>query len=129
MNAEQAQPSLERYVPRADYDALQARATNAEQALADHHAAAHKAAVDTALNAALEAGKITPATVDYHRASCADAEGLERFRAFVGAAPVIGGDTDLERRQPESGQALNTEQREAARLLGMSEESYRQALA
>ena len=102
-------PSLERYVPRADYDALQTRATNAEQALKTKADADHKAAVDSAVGEALKAGKITPATEGYHRASCTDAEGLERFRAFVGAAPVIGGESGLDGKKVES-TAMNAEQ-------------------
>ena len=68
----------------------QARA-DAQQLLADA-AAWRKGVVDAEIDAALRAGKITPASVDYHRAACADAEGLERFRAFVRGAPAIGGD-------------------------------------
>ena len=38
------------------------------------------------IEAALGAGKITPATVEYHKASCRQDGGLERFRDFVKAA-------------------------------------------
>lgn len=110
LNAERS-PSLERYVPRADYDALATRATNAEQQLQERDQAAHKAAVDASIDGALKAGKITPATAEYHRASCSDQAGLERFQAFVAAAPVVGADTNLgERKPPESSTALNAEQ-------------------
>jgi len=109
LNAEKAQPSLERYVPRADYDALVARAENAEKAVKARDAAEHKTAVDGAIEGALKAGKITPATEGYHRASCADAEGLKRFREFVGAAPVIAGESGLDGKKAE-GTALNAEQ-------------------
>jgi len=125
LNAEKAQPTLERYVPRADYDALATRAANAEQALRERETAEHKAAVDGAIDAALRAGKITPATVEYHRASCSDAAGLERFRAFVGAAPVIGAATDLGTRKPEgSASALNAEERAVCQATGVSEEEF-----
>lgn len=108
LNAEKT-PSLERYVPRADYDALQTRATNAEQALKAKADADHKASVDSAIGDALKAGKITPATESYHRATCADSDGLERFRAFVGAAPVIAAASGLDGKKAE-GTALNAEQ-------------------
>lgn len=125
LNAEKA-PSLDRYVPRADYDALVNRATNAENALQARNKADHDAAVDTAIQGALTAGKITPATEDYHRASCSDTAGLERFKAFVAAAPTIGDPTDLGTRKPEGGNvtALNAEQKEACRLLGIGEAEY-----
>lgn len=122
-NAEQ--PALDRYVPRADYDALEARAANAEKALSDQRAEQHKLAVDAAIEGALKAGKITPATEGYHRAACGDSEGLERFRAFVGAAATVGDETDLGKRKPEgTATALNAEQQEACRLLGIPEADY-----
>ena len=69
-----------------------ATASAIEQQLRNDAAAARRTVVDAEIDAALRAGKITPASVDYHRAACADAEGLERFRAFVRGAPTIGGD-------------------------------------
>lgn len=121
----QAAPSLERFVPRADYDAMQARATNAEQAVKARDTADHKAAVDAAIGDALKAGKITPATEAYHRAACADAAGLERFQAFVTAAPALGDASGLAGKQPAGTvTALNAEQKEACRLLGMAEADF-----
>lgn len=122
-----AQPSLDRYVPRADYDALATRATNAEQALRERDQAAHQSQVDGEIDAALKAGKITPATVDYHRASCADKAGLERFRAFVAAAPVIAQDSTGIEGKPSAGgsaTALNAIEREVCERLGLGEEQF-----
>lgn len=62
------------------------------QQLRNDAAAARRIVVDAEIDAALSARKITPASVEYHRAACADAEGLDRFRAFVRGAPAIGGD-------------------------------------
>ncbi|WP_123769359.1 phage protease [Vulcaniibacterium tengchongense] len=124
-NAEKKQPSLDRYVPRADYDALVQRATNAENALKARDKAEHERAVDEAITAALKAGKITPATESYHRAACSDTEGLKRFKEFVAAAPSIGEPSNLGERKPEgAATALNAEQKEACRLLGISEAEY-----
>ena len=124
------QPSLDRYVPRADYDALAQRAINAEQALRERERQAHEAEVASAIEAALQAGKITPATVDYHRASCADRAGLERFRAFVAAAPVIAPDTAGIDGQPgDQGRALNAIEREVCQALGLSVEQFQRARA
>lgn len=131
--ANQQQPQLDRYVPRADYDALVTRATNAEATLAARDKADHQAKVETAINAALKDGKITPATVDYHRASCADAAGLERFTAFCAAAPVIAGESMVDAsKKPPSTTALNADEREVCRLTGIDPDSYlksKQALA
>lgn len=108
-NAERTQPALDRYVPRADYDALVTRATNAETAIQARDKAEHDNAVESAITDALKAGKITPATAGYHRASCSDAEGLKRFREFVTAAPEIAGQLNLDGKQVNA-TALNAEQ-------------------
>lgn len=108
LNTERA-PSLERFVPRADYDTLLARATNAENTIKDRDSAAHAAAVDAEIEAATKAGKITPATVDYHRATCSDQAGLERFRNFVKAAPTVADASTLDGRKAVD-TALNAEQ-------------------
>jgi phage I-like protein len=124
------QPSLDRYVPRADYDALAIRAANAEQALKQREAAAHQSLVDTEIAAALAAGKITPATEAYHRASCSDAAGLERFRAFCAAAPVIGDPVPgMAGQPPKTGTALNAAEREICAALGLTEAAFLAARA
>jgi phage I-like protein len=122
------QPSLDRFVPRADYNAVVARATNAEGQIAKIREDAHKAAVDGEIDAALKAGKITPASVDYHRASCSDEGGLQRFRDFVKGAPVIADNTSLGQRKPEQGStALNAEEQRVIELTGVSKEDYLKA--
>lgn len=121
-NAEQ--PSLERFVPRADYDALQTRATNAEQALADRTKVELETAVNTEIDAALKAGKITPATEAYHRASCADQAGLERFREFVKAAAVVAPDQGAPDKKPGNTTALNSEEQYVAAALGVPVDTY-----
>ncbi|TBV12762.1 phage protease [Stutzerimonas kirkiae] len=114
------QPSLERFVPRGDYDSVLQRATNAEQALTERTKAEHNKAVDVEIEAALKAGKITPATADYHRASCSEQTGLERFRQFVAAAPVVGAPSALGERQPDKlATALNAEQQAVCLQLGV----------
>lgn len=118
-------PALDRFVPRPDYDAVVLRATNAETTLRERDQAAHTAAVNAEITAALTAGKITPATEGYHRASCADQAGLERFRAFVSAAPVIGADTDLGGKKPTgTDTALNAEERAVCVATGVSEADF-----
>lgn len=123
-------PSLEKFVPRADYDQLMTRATNAEQQLEARAKAEHDAAVDTAIKAALAAGKIAPASEDYYRATCAEAEGLTRFQKFVESAPVIGDASGLDDRRADKGaggKALNAEEQAVARAFGMSTEDFAKA--
>ena len=89
-NAEKAAtPSLDTYVPRADYDAALNRATTLEADAAQVKVDAHKAEIEVAIAAALKGGKITPATVEYHREACGHEGGLKRFADFVGVAPEV----------------------------------------
>ncbi|WP_371359873.1 phage protease [Pseudomonas sp. KT_2_4] len=122
-NAEQ--PNLTQFVPRADYDALVGRATNAEQALASQKKAEHDKEVEAVITSATQAGKITPSTVEYHRAMCHDEAGLARFKEFVTAAPVVAAVSDLGNRNPaNTATALNAEEQKVASLLGMSEAEF-----
>lgn len=128
LNAERA-PSLDRFVPRSDYDALMTRATNAEGALHAQAQKAHADAVQGELDAALKAGKITPASVEYHRASCSDSAGLERFRAFVGAAPVIAPDGAAPASAKAPATALNADEQRVCELAGISPDAFKAARA
>lgn len=121
-------PSLDQYVPRADFNSLLTRATNAETALQERTKAEFTAQVDTAITGALTAGKITPATEAYYRASCSDEAGLKRFKEFVGAAVAVGNDTALGTKKPaDQGTALNAQELDVCRRMGISEKDYRAA--
>jgi len=123
-------PDLSKFVPRADYDATCARAANAEQKLADHLKQSQEAEIETAVGDAVKAGKITPATADYHKAQCRTEGGLERFREFVKAAPVVGDPSGAGGKPPENpGGALSEAQRAVCKAMGMDEEEYKKAMA
>lgn len=116
-------PSLDKFVPRADFSQMEQRALNAEQALADNHAKALNTEIDQAIDQALKEGKISPSTVDYHKANCQQEGGLERFKQYAANAPVIAADSDIN--QPEKNEhkkALNAEAKQVASLFGNSEE-------
>jgi phage I-like protein len=119
VNSEQR--NLEQFMPRADYDAVALRASNAEQALATLKAAEHTKAVDVLITLATQAGKITPATADYHRAMCQDETGLKRFKDFVDAAPVVAEPSALTGQQPnpKTSTALNAEEQAMCRQMGV----------
>lgn len=115
------QPSLDKYVPRADFDSAVARASNAEQQLQAFHTAQRDKEIDAEIQAALKAGKITPATVDYHKAQCKVDGGLERFREFMKVAPEVGAETDLGKKNAEGeGKALNADEQKMAAMFGNS---------
>ncbi|KJS28563.1 MAG: hypothetical protein VR64_24025, partial [Desulfatitalea sp. BRH_c12] len=118
-------PSLDKFVPRADYDAAVARATNAETVLQTKTAAELDSAIDSEVSAALAAGKITPATAEYHKANCRAEGGLDRFRAFVAAAPVVGDASGLDGKRPAEGSALNAEETQVIAMLGLTVDEYK----
>ena len=110
------QPSLDKFAPRADYDAAVERASNAEAKLAAAGKQAREQEIEAEITKALEAGKITPATADYHRAQCKAEGGLERFKEYVEAAPEVARNTNLGGTPPGKGAALTGD---AAKIAGM----------
>ena len=115
-------PDLGKFVPRADYDAALARASNAETALDERVKAELEATITTEVDAACKAGKITPATKDYYTAMCRQEGGLEAFRKFIEAAPVVGDPSGKDKTPPDHGTALNAEQQQVADMFGNSAE-------
>lgn len=124
----EAQPSLDKFVPRGDYDAAVTRATNAEQKLAEKERSEHEQAIEAAVNQALEAGQITPATAEYHKAQCRTEGGLERFKEFIKTAPAVTAPSGLDGQAPPDGgdKALNAEMRQMASIFGNSEDDLKQ---
>ncbi|KAB7624329.1 phage protease [Alkalilimnicola sp. S0819] len=120
------QPPLEKFVPRADHDAALSRATNAEQQLQQHLQQAQEREIETAINQALEAGKITPATAEYHKAACRQDGGLDAFKQYVAAAPVVAADSGLDGKQPDQEKALNSETSQVAAMFGNSADDIRE---
>jgi len=119
-------PSLDKFVPRGDYDAVLLRATNAETRLADQKKAELETALNAEVDAAMKAGKITPATKEFYVAMCRQDGGLEQFRKFVAAAPVVGDPSDLDTKSPEQGgKALNAEDQKVADMFGNSAEDLK----
>lgn len=92
-------PDLNKFVPRADHELALARAEKAEKQIADEKAAAFKREVETEVDAAVKAGKVAPASKEFYLSTCASAEGLEKFRKFISAAPVIAPDSGLDDRK------------------------------
>ena len=105
-NRPQGDPDLARFVPRPDYDAALNRANTAEAKLAEIEKAQLNQQIETALNQALQAGQICPATVEFYRAGCQKEGGLEAFNQFVKIAPpVLGAALNLDSQKPPT--ALN----------------------
>jgi phage I-like protein len=114
-------PSLDQFVPKADYDLAMNRATTAEGKLASHEKSTLMTAINNEIDTALKAGKITPATKDYHIACCQQEGGLERFKAFCQTAPVYVADSNLDKKKlGDNDTALNAEEAKIAAMFGNS---------
>jgi len=73
---------LDGFVPRADYDALKAKVDE----LVAGSAAQLEATIAGEVDAAIRAGKVAPASREYHAAQCHTEGGLERFRQYAATA-------------------------------------------
>lgn len=125
-----ATPSLEHFVPRADYDTALGRATTAEAALASREAATVKAEAQALVDEGVKDGKIAPASKDFYLGMCANKEGLDKFKAFLTSAPKIvataaKGDDD----KPGEGKALTSQQKQVARMMGLTDEQMVEQIA
>lgn len=122
-------PDLKDFVPRADYDLAVNRAATAEQTLRNEHDRRVAAAAEAAVDGAVEAGKITPATRDYHLAQCRQEGGMERFAAFLEATPVVvGGETGTDVRPAHNTRNLTEDDMSICRQLGLDPDKYATAL-
>lgn len=121
-----ATPDPEKFVPKADHQLALNRISAFETA---DKARAEKEA-EGAVDAAIAAGKVAPASRDYHLATCRAEGGLERFRAFVETQPVIAAPSNLDRKDPAALPGkLNADELAVCRQLGMSPEDFAAARA
>lgn len=127
--ASNRQVDLSSYAPRADLDAAVNRANAAEAKLAEREAADHEKAIETAINAAQDAGKVIPASAETYRAMCREKGGLERFQALVPTLPVIAGAAESrasnKAENANSGSDLTDEERAVCRALGQDEATFK----
>ena len=120
-------PDPEKFVPRADYDLAMNKVKGFEKSEADRY----EEAINIAVDAAIEAGKIAPASRDYHVAACQEDGGLDRFTKMVEASPVIAGKSELDGKDPtaKNKTALSDEELAVCRALDMSPEDFAAAKA
>jgi phage I-like protein len=115
-------PDLSLYVPRADFDAALNRGAAAESALRT----AQQAELDREITALIEQGlqqaRITPATVEYHRAQAQGEGGLARLKAYLAVAPQVLGDPAPKGAPPEGTPELNRQAAAIAAAFGNTPE-------
>lgn len=122
-------PSLDKFVPRTDYASMEQRALNAEQKLNQHLQAQTEAMITTAVDDAIAAGKIAPASKDYHLAACRVDGGLERFTTFVASAPVLTQTAINSQVPPAQGSTtqLTPEEKAICSQMGIAEDAFLKA--
>jgi phage I-like protein len=120
--ARTATPELSRFVPRADYDAALNRAAAAETALRTAQEADLNRQVEALLTRGMAEARITPATVEYHRAQAQSAGGLERLTAFLSAAPAVLDPASRIAKPPQGAAELNADQRAIMAAFGNTPE-------
>lgn len=125
-----SEPDMARYAPRADLDAVVARATNAENRLKELDAAAATAAIDAALDQAQREGRVTPASRPGFLAMCRAEGGLDRFKDLAKTLPVIAGAAaSFTARKPDgaAGDGLTEEERAVCRATGRDPAEFARA--
>lgn len=119
---------LTTYAPRTDLETAINRAETAEADLKAIKEADHVKAIETAVQGAMDAGKVTPDAADEYRAMCRVEGGLERFNSLVPKLPVIVGAAESRAKskiEPASGaSALSDAERAVCRALGQTEVEY-----
>lgn len=115
------QPDSAKFVPKADYDLALNKIGEFEEADKERQ----DEVITDAVGAAIKAGKIAPASKDYHVAACRQDGGLDAFTKMVGASPEIAAKSDLDKK-PTGGDKtkLSDEELATCRALGMDEADF-----
>lgn len=122
-------PSPQKFVPRADLDQALARATNAEQKLAEFEKAQAQAAAEVLVDKAIADRKIAPASRDHYLKLALNSRAdVEALLATTPAIIPAGADKDLAKGDP-AGQAgaLTPDEKAMCAQLSLPEEQFLKA--
>jgi ATP-dependent Clp endopeptidase proteolytic subunit ClpP len=128
-------PSVDNMVPRADFDAVNAKLAVAQATIKEHAETEEKrfkAEAEATVANAVKAGKIPPESKDYHLDNASrDQKSLDAFKAYIGTAPVIVNDDQMKRAENRNGAtdaggvaSLTAEEKAICARLGVTEEDY-----
>jgi len=109
-------PDPTRFVPVADHQLALNRIATFEQA----ETARRETEIAAAVDGAIASGRIAPASRDYHIAACRTEGGFDRFKAYIGSAPVIAPASGLDGKMPADAQpdALTADELAVCRMFG-----------
>lgn len=126
LNAAQS-PDIDKFVPRAEFDAQKQVALNAQSELNTIKESQRKAEVESLVDEAVKAGKVTPAGKDFYVGLCMQEGGTEKFKAFIATQPVVvqPGTDSLAGVTHGANTALNAETAKVAAMLGVSAEDIK----
>lgn len=113
-------PDPASFVPMADHQL----ALNRIKGFEEGEKTRQGEAITAALDEAIKAGKIAPASREYHEATCRQEGGLARFQAFVEAQPALVPPSGLAGKTPDGGRKLTDDELAICHQLGMTEEDF-----
>ena len=125
-------PSIGKFVPRAVYDKVATQLETANNSIKAINEAKLEADVTAAVDDAVKAGKVAPAMKDYFLGACRKDGGLEEFKKFVAAAPVLTGVSDLDTKKASNtggDKQLSDAEKAVCAAMGLTEEAFKKAAA
>ena len=128
--ADTSKVDLAAYAPRADLNAMEARAVTAEKQIADLNAAQIKKDAEAVVDEAVKARKISPASREEYLALCSTREGIEKMKNIFSKSPeIIGSEPQSPNGTPSSKESvsLNSENTVLAKAMGYTAEAYQKA--
>ena len=124
-------PNASEMVPRADHELVKNQLATLLEANTKKEKENFEAECRATVDAAVEAGKVAPASKEYHLNTClSGVTALNAFKEYIGATPEMVGNsqmTEAERTAAQGGAEapLTSEERLVCKKLGLSAEDYR----
>ena len=120
LNRAAAGPDLTKFVPKETYELALNRATTAEDKVKQTEEAKLGALVDDAITA----GKIAPANKEMFLGMCRAEGGVEQFKKFVEAAPVIADASVVSTTTQQNGE-LSKDELAMCRMMNVKPETWK----
>ncbi len=120
MNRAAAGPDLTKFVPKETFDLAMNRATKAEALVKE----TEEAKLATLVDGAIAEGKIAPANKEMFLGMCRAEGGVEQFKKFVEAAPVIADASKVKTTTEQSGE-LSKDELAMCRMMNVKPETWK----
>lgn len=120
MNRAAAGPDLTKFVPKETFDLAMNRANKAEALVKE----TEEAKLATLVDGAIAEGKIAPANKEMFLGMCRTEGGVEQFKKFVEAAPVIADASKVKTTTEQSGD-LSKDELAMCRMMNVKPETWK----